>query len=159
MECRDSSIRSPRRAYCQACRDVGYWTPRHGRSVDVYPTTLVHVEKRLERQGALGDDKCRAPRTCVARLQLPSDIRTLVCQQYREPIAAAMATTTTAHPAPAMSSTDSDRIDKEPRLTHTSTNISLSPELFEKLYLAPKTPNANDHVGRYANATPLGFLG
>lgn len=88
-----------------------------------------------------------------------SDIRTLVCQQYREPIAAAMATTTTAHPAPAMSSTDSDRIDKEPRLTHTSTNISLSPELFEKLYLAPKTPNANDHVGRYANATPLGFLG
>ncbi|KAH8635516.1 hypothetical protein IG631_10917 [Alternaria alternata] len=70
-----------------------------------------------------------------------------------------MATTTTAHPAPAMSSTDSDRIDKEPRLTHTSTNISLSPELFEKLYLAPKTPNANDHVGRYANATPLGFLG
>ncbi|KAI4931784.1 hypothetical protein J4E85_004381 [Alternaria conjuncta] len=65
-----------------------------------------------------------------------------------------MATTTvTSH------STDSDRIDKEPHLAHASTNISISPELFEKLYLAPKTPHANDRVGKYANATPLGFLG
>ena len=71
-----------------------------------------------------------------------------------------MATTTvTAHPMDTTNSTDSDRIDKEPRLAHTSTNISISPELFEKLYLAPKTPHANDRVGKYANATPLGFLG
>ncbi|KAF1940718.1 hypothetical protein EJ02DRAFT_445282 [Clathrospora elynae] len=55
--------------------------------------------------------------------------------------------------------TQSDSIHKEPRLAHTSTNITLSPELFEKLYLSPKTPHATDHVGRYANATPLGFLG
>ena len=71
-----------------------------------------------------------------------------------------MATTTvTAHPMETTNSTDSDRIVKEPHLAHTSTNISISPELFEKLYLAPKTPHANDRVGRYANATPLGFLG
>ncbi|KAH7115250.1 plasma membrane ammonium transporter [Dendryphion nanum] len=53
----------------------------------------------------------------------------------------------------------SDRIDKGTPLTHTTTNISLSPELFEKLYLAPKIPHAVDHATRYANATPLGFLG
>ncbi|KAF2108381.1 plasma membrane ammonium transporter [Lophiotrema nucula] len=52
-----------------------------------------------------------------------------------------------------------DRIEKEGPLTHTTTNISLSPELFEKLYLAPKIPHAVDHAARYANATPLGFLG
>jgi hypothetical protein len=72
-----------------------------------------------------------------------------------------MATTTTtdAYQVHVTDSTDSDRISKEPRLTHASTNISMSPELFEKLYLAPKTPHANDRVGKYANATPLGFLG
>lgn len=54
---------------------------------------------------------------------------------------------------------DPDRIDQKPGLAHTSTNISLSPELFEKLYLAPKVPHAAENVGRFANATPLGFLG
>lgn len=54
---------------------------------------------------------------------------------------------------------DPDRIDQKPGLTHTSTNISLSPELFEKLYLAPKVPHASENVGKFANATPLGFLG
>jgi hypothetical protein len=71
----------------------------------------------------------------------------------------ATTTTTTAHALLTSNSTDSDHIDKEPRLTHTSTNISISPELFEKLYLAPKTPHANDRAGQYANAVPLGFLG
>ncbi|KAF2649536.1 hypothetical protein K491DRAFT_563549, partial [Lophiostoma macrostomum CBS 122681] len=52
-----------------------------------------------------------------------------------------------------------DAIEKDTPLTHTTTNISLSPELFEKLYLAPKVPHAVDHATRYANATPLGFLG
>lgn len=41
----------------------------------------------------------------------------------------------------------------------TSTNISISPELFEKLYLGPKTPHATDNAAKYANAGALGFLG
>ncbi|KAF2005812.1 plasma membrane ammonium transporter [Amniculicola lignicola CBS 123094] len=57
------------------------------------------------------------------------------------------------------SGTRQDSIEKGTPLAHTTTNISLSPELFEKLYLAPKVPHAADNVGRYANATPLGFLG
>ncbi|KAF1833200.1 hypothetical protein BDW02DRAFT_580612 [Decorospora gaudefroyi] len=65
-----------------------------------------------------------------------------------------MATTTaTAH------SMDSDHIESEQPLTHAATNVSMSPELFEKLYLAPKTPHAKEQVANYANATPLGFLG
>lgn len=68
-------------------------------------------------------------------------------------------TTLTVATQPTVNGTEADRIEKEPQLTHTTTNISLSPELFEKLYLAPKVPRASDHAGRYANATPLGFLG
>jgi hypothetical protein len=71
----------------------------------------------------------------------------------------ATTTATTAHPALTTHSTDSDIIENEPQIKHVSTNISISPELFEKLYLAPKTPHANDRVKKYANATPLGFLG
>jgi len=52
-----------------------------------------------------------------------------------------------------------DRIESKPQLTHTTTNISMTPEMFEKLYLTPKTPHAVDHAGRFANAAPLGFLG
>jgi hypothetical protein len=54
---------------------------------------------------------------------------------------------------------DPDRIHEKPQLAHTTTNISMSPELFEKLYLSPKVPHSSDNVGKYANATPLGFLG
>ncbi|KAF2181109.1 hypothetical protein K469DRAFT_590584 [Zopfia rhizophila CBS 207.26] len=46
-----------------------------------------------------------------------------------------------------------------PPLTHSTTNISISPELFEKLYLTPKVPHAASYEKRFANATPLGFLG
>jgi len=53
----------------------------------------------------------------------------------------------------------SDRIEKGPALAHTTTNISMTPELFEKLYLTPKVPHAVEHAGKFANATPLGFLG
>ncbi|KAH9864563.1 hypothetical protein J1614_010498 [Plenodomus biglobosus] len=60
---------------------------------------------------------------------------------------------------PAFHHTDSDGISKEPQIAHSTTNISISPELFEKLYLAPKTPHAADNAGKYANATALGFLG
>ncbi|OCL15187.1 hypothetical protein AOQ84DRAFT_415029 [Glonium stellatum] len=52
-----------------------------------------------------------------------------------------------------------DRIEKGTPLSHTVTNVSISPELFEKLYLNPKTPHAGDYEKRFANATPLGFLG
>ncbi|PSN64767.1 plasma membrane ammonium transporter [Corynespora cassiicola Philippines] len=58
-----------------------------------------------------------------------------------------------------MNGASRDYIEKDPGLTHTTTNITISPELFEKLYLAPKVPHATDNAGRFANATPLGFLG
>ena len=74
-------------------------------------------------------------------------------------VSAKMAAITTAQPIRSPSSINSDHIEKEPHLTHAQTNISISPELFEKLYLAPKTPHANERVGQYANAVPLGFLG
>ncbi|RDL37972.1 Uncharacterized protein BP5553_05405 [Venustampulla echinocandica] len=37
--------------------------------------------------------------------------------------------------------------------------ISISPELFEKLYLTPKTNNVGDLRQRFANPTPLGLMG
>ncbi|KAL6157559.1 hypothetical protein ACJQWK_06327 [Exserohilum turcicum] len=69
-----------------------------------------------------------------------------------------MATNTMAHSRPSI---DSDRIDKEPRLTQTTTNVSLSPQLFERLCLDSMRANANTHVRttQYANSVPLGFLG
>jgi len=47
------------------------------------------------------------------------------------------------------------------RLTNTQsvTGMTISPELFEKLYLTPKTPHVGDSLKRFANPTPLGFLG
>lgn len=33
------------------------------------------------------------------------------------------------------------------------------PELFEKLYLTPKVPHVGDAYKRYANPTPMGFVG
>jgi hypothetical protein len=60
---------------------------------------------------------------------------------------------------PLVNDTDSDRIASRPHLTHTTTNITLSPEQFERLYLAPKVPHASEHAARFANAVPLGFLG
>ncbi|CAG8979934.1 hypothetical protein HYALB_00013518 [Hymenoscyphus albidus] len=37
--------------------------------------------------------------------------------------------------------------------------LTLSPELFEKLYLTPKTANTGDLRRRFANPTPLGLMG
>jgi uncharacterized protein len=46
------------------------------------------------------------------------------------------------------------------QLTETVSNAyTISPELFEKLYLTPKVPHTGDAIKRYANATPLGFVG
>ena len=54
-----------------------------------------------------------------------------------------------------------DSVDKIPTLTQVRSagSISLTPELFEKLYLTPKTPHTGDALKRYANPTPLGFVG
>lgn len=68
-------------------------------------------------------------------------------------------TTTTATHEPIVHDHDSDRIESKAPLTHTTTNISISPELFEKLYLAPKVPHAGENAAKFANAVPLGFLG
>jgi hypothetical protein len=46
-----------------------------------------------------------------------------------------------------------------PSLHQTPTNITLSPELFEKLYLTPKVPHVGDAYKRFANPTPMGFVG
>jgi hypothetical protein len=67
-------------------------------------------------------------------------------------------TTTTHHHEPIVRDSNDDSIEKQPQLSHATTNISMSPELFEKLYLSPKVPHA-ESVVKYANATPLGFLG
>jgi uncharacterized protein len=69
------------------------------------------------------------------------------------------ATTSTTTHEPLVNGHDSDRIEYKVPLTHTATNITISPELFEKLYLAPKVPHASENVAKYANAVPLGFLG
>ncbi|KAI0015713.1 GPR1/FUN34/yaaH family-domain-containing protein [Xylariomycetidae sp. FL0641] len=49
--------------------------------------------------------------------------------------------------------------DEEKGLHRTATGVTMSPELFEKLYLTPKVPHAGDYHRRFANPTPLGFIG
>jgi len=44
-------------------------------------------------------------------------------------------------------------------LSQTQTGVTISPELFEKLYLTPKTPHIGDANKRFANPTPMGFVG
>ncbi|KAB5554364.1 GPR1/FUN34/yaaH family-domain-containing protein [Coniochaeta sp. 2T2.1] len=44
-------------------------------------------------------------------------------------------------------------------LHRTVTGVTMSPELFEKLYLTPKVPHVGDANKRYANPTALGFVG
>ncbi|KAK5122296.1 hypothetical protein LTR85_004207 [Meristemomyces frigidus] len=46
-------------------------------------------------------------------------------------------------------------------LTRTQTvgGMTISPELFEKLYLTPKVPHVGDNYKRFANPTPMGFVG
>lgn len=80
---------------------------------------------------------------------------------FRPSLAAVMATNTTnTYHEPIVNDAEPNRIaDNKPQLSHTATNISLSPEQFERLYLAPKVPHASQNVAKYANAVPLGFLG
>ncbi|KAI0390597.1 GPR1/FUN34/yaaH family-domain-containing protein [Xylariaceae sp. FL0594] len=49
--------------------------------------------------------------------------------------------------------------DEEKGLHRTPTGVTMSPELFEKLYLSPKVPRAGDYNKRFANPTALGFIG
>lgn len=49
--------------------------------------------------------------------------------------------------------------DEEKGLYRTQTGVTMSPELFEKLYLTPKVPQVGDYNKRFANPTALGFVG
>jgi len=49
--------------------------------------------------------------------------------------------------------------DEEKGLHRTTTGVTMSPELFEKLYLTPKVPHVGDYNRRFANPTALGFVG
>ncbi|KAI0158044.1 GPR1/FUN34/yaaH family-domain-containing protein [Hypoxylon sp. FL1284] len=49
--------------------------------------------------------------------------------------------------------------DEEKGLHRTDTTVTMPPELFEKLYLTPKVPHRGDYNSRFANPTPLGFVG
>ncbi|KKY39806.1 putative plasma membrane ammonium transporter [Diaporthe ampelina] len=44
-------------------------------------------------------------------------------------------------------------------IQRTTTGVTISPELFEKLYLSPMTPHVGDYNRRFANPTALGFVG
>ncbi len=50
-------------------------------------------------------------------------------------------------------------VDEEKGLQRTQTGVTMSPELFEKLYLTPKVPHVGDYNRRFANPTALGFVG
>jgi hypothetical protein len=50
-------------------------------------------------------------------------------------------------------------VDEEKGLHRTQTGVTMSPELFEKLYLTPKVPHVGDYNKRFANPTALGFVG
>ena len=49
--------------------------------------------------------------------------------------------------------------DEEKGLYRTQTGVTMSPELFEKLYLTPKVSHVGDYNKRFANPTALGFVG
>jgi uncharacterized protein len=49
--------------------------------------------------------------------------------------------------------------DSKQELSRTVTQLTITPEMFEKLYLTPKTPHVGDNLKRFANPTPLGFVG
>lgn len=49
--------------------------------------------------------------------------------------------------------------EEKGHIHRTTTGVTISPELFEKLYFSPKTPHVGDYNRRFANPTALGFLG
>ncbi|KAI0475290.1 GPR1/FUN34/yaaH family-domain-containing protein [Xylariaceae sp. FL0804] len=66
-------------------------------------------------------------------------------------------------PTTAMRTHSDEEHDIEKGFLRTETSVTMPPELFEKLYLTPKVPGAGpDPVRggrRFANPTPLGFVG
>ncbi|CAK7568200.1 MAG: hypothetical protein SEPTF4163_006185 [Sporothrix epigloea] len=50
-------------------------------------------------------------------------------------------------------------LDEEKGLDRTQTAVTMSPEMFEKLYLTPKVPLAGNNIKRFANPTPVGLIG
>ncbi len=66
----------------------------------------------------------------------------------------------TAAPEPAATNGGIRVVDDEEKGLHrTQTGVTMSPELFEKLYLTPKVPHVGDYNRRFANPTALGFVG
>ncbi|KAK4216826.1 GPR1/FUN34/yaaH family-domain-containing protein [Rhypophila decipiens] len=71
-----------------------------------------------------------------------------------------MASTATGNDSPPISSHGIRAVhDEEKGLHRTTTGVTMSPELFEKLYLTPKVPHVGDYNKRFANPTALGFVG
>ncbi len=64
-----------------------------------------------------------------------------------------------AAPSNAGHNVTTNGVDEEKGLHRTATAVTMSPELFEKLYLTPKVPVAGDYNKRFANPTALGFVG
>lgn len=52
-----------------------------------------------------------------------------------------------------------NRIETEEQLRSVLTNASISPELFEKLYLSPKNEVAGDLRKTFGNPTPMAVMG
>lgn len=67
--------------------------------------------------------------------------------------------TTTTKPTSAHSGTRVIHDEEKGHLYKSTTGVTMSPELFEKLYLTPKVPRVGDYNRRFANPTALGFVG
>ena len=102
----------------------------------------------------------------LVRYRIPFvDVSRLNCASCDKPLTMATTTTTTTdhgiqeerglHPGPR----SHNGIDEEKGLHRTTTGVTMSPELFEKLYLTPKVPHVGDYNKRFANPTALGFVG
>lgn len=70
-----------------------------------------------------------------------------------------METTTTTEPISANNGTGVIHDEEKGHLYRSTTGVTMSPELFEKLYLTPKIPRVGDYNRRFANPTALGFVG
>lgn len=65
----------------------------------------------------------------------------------------------TSDPYRLNSHTNNDNDELHLSKTQTISGMTISPELFEKLYLTPKVPHVGDNYKRFANPTPMGFVG
>lgn len=65
----------------------------------------------------------------------------------------------TSPPTHRRSTEDIEAQKEDLGLRQTQTGMTISPELFEKLYLTPKVPHVGDNAKRFANPTAMGFVG